>query len=275
MMALVAVVAVLIWLTTSALAFLAAVLDDTVYPARKRITRSWDAGPAPRDEVDVFAGYLNVVRSTDGQVSADVTTSGSYKRSQARADAAVNGVVISATQDGGTIRIRATNPRKLRAFQLRTDVELRVPPEASVDLLTGHGYIHIGQYLGGPNGNEWTSAPVALKSVKARDLGDVFTGMEAEILSRPSSPPADVDLESRCGSIRIKGNQLLIKAKADGGGIEYAGRLAPGLHSFATGPFAEHADANWRLERGIKLVLPADAAFEVDAVSAMWSRTGC
>ena len=100
------------------------------------------------------------------------------------------------------------------------------------------------------------AAPVALKSVKARDLGDVFTGMEAEILRRPSAPATAVDLESRCGSIRIKGNHLLIKAKADGGGIEYAGRLPPGLHSFATGPFAEHADANWRLERGIKLVPP-------------------
>ena len=48
MRALVAVVAVLIWLAISALAFLAAVLDDTTTQPRKRITRSWDAGPAPR-----------------------------------------------------------------------------------------------------------------------------------------------------------------------------------------------------------------------------------
>jgi hypothetical protein len=154
MMALVAVVAVLIWLATSVPAFLAAVLDDTYYPAQHRITRSWDAGPDPRVEIDVFAGYLNVVQSTDGRVSAKITTSGAYKHSQARADAAVNGVVISATRDGATIRIRATNPQKLRAYQLRTDVELRVPPEASVDLLTGHGYIHIGQYL-----STWTRSP--------------------------------------------------------------------------------------------------------------------
>jgi hypothetical protein len=35
-----------------------------------------------------------------------------------------------------------------------------------------------------------------------------------------------------------------------------------------TGPFAEHADAGWRLERGIRLVVPTDMAFQVDAISA-------
>ncbi len=71
----------------------------------------------------------------------------------------------------------------MAAFSVKTDVELCVPPGASLDLLTGHGYVHIGQYLGGPHGSQGTSRPVALKSVRARDLGDVYTGMEVEILS--------------------------------------------------------------------------------------------
>ena len=73
---------------------------------------------------------------------------------------------------------------------------------------------------------------------------------------------------SRCGSIRIKGDNVLIKAKAERGGIDYAGRLAPGVHSFETGPYAWHPDGGWRLEKGINLVLPRDMAFEVDAVAA-------
>jgi hypothetical protein len=59
-----------------------------------------------------------------------------------------------------------------------------------------------------------------------------------------------------------------IKAKAEGGGIEYAGRLAPGVHSFVAGPYVSHADGGWRLERGIRLVVPRNMAFEVDAVLA-------
>ena len=84
----------------------------------------------------------------------------------------------------------------------------------------------------------------------------------------PSAAATVLDLESRRGSIRIKGNNLLVNAKADGGGIEYIGRPAAGRHSFATGPFADHADAGWRLATGIRLVVPADMAFKVDDVSA-------
>ena len=268
MMAVVAIAAILIWLAMIAPPFLATVLDDAFYGAEKKITNEWDAGPAPKVNVDLFAGYIDVVQSIDGRVSAVMKTSAIFKNSQDGADAAVNGITISAAQEGDTVRIRSANPRNMPAFSLRTDVELHVPPGASLDLLTGEGYVHIGQCLGGPKGNEWVSAPVALKSVKARDLGGVFIGMEAEILSSPSSLATLLDLESRCGSIRIKGDNLLVKAKADGGGIEYSGRLARGTHSFVTGPYARHADAGWRLERGIRLVVPTDMGFEVDAASA-------
>jgi hypothetical protein len=267
MMTAVAATAILIWLYKIA-PRLADLLDDSFYPATNSITKTWDAGPAPKIDVDLYGGYISVVQSTDGRVSAVITTSAIFKNSQSGADAAVSGIAISADDEGNTIHIRATNPRKLQAFNLQTDVALRVPPGASLDLVTGHGYVHIGQCLPSPSGGRWMSSPVALKSIKARDLGNVFTGMEAEILSDPAGAATVVDLESRRGSIRIKGNDLLIKAKADQGGIEFTGRLAAGLHSFATGPFAEHADAGWRLAKGIKLVVPPDMAFTVDAVSA-------
>lgn len=268
MMAIVAAAGVLIWLYRIIPGSLGELLDDTFPSAMKSITKTWDAGPAPRIEVDLYGGYISAVQSTDGRVSAVITTSAIFKNSQAGADAAVAGVVLTMDHEGDRIRIRATSPPNHRAFSLRTDIALQVPPGASLDLLTGHGYIHIGQCLPSPSGGRWMSAPVALKSVKARELGGVFTGMEVEVLSAPSSPETILDLESRRGSIRIKGDNLLIKAKADGGGIEYTGRLAHGNHSFVTGPFVPHADGGWRLERGIRLVLPSDAAFEVDAVSA-------
>jgi hypothetical protein len=267
MMATVAVAAVLIWLYKIT-PRLEELLDDTYYPAVVSITKAWDTGPAPKIDVDLYGGYISVVQSTDGQVSAVITTSAAFKNSQAGADAAVNGVAVAADHDGDTIRIRAANPRNLRAFNLQTDVALRVPPGASLDLVTGHGYIHIGQCLPSPAGGAWMSYPVALKSVRARELGDIYTGMEVEILSDSASAATILDLESRRGSIRIKGSNLLITAKADAGGIEYAGQLAPGAHSFVSGPHAPHADGGWRLDRGIRLVLPRDMAFDVDAVSA-------
>lgn len=242
---------------------------NTYYGATNSVTKIWDAGPTPKIDVDLYAGYISVVQSTDGRAAAVITTAAIFKNAQSGADAAVAGIVLTTDHEGDTIRIRATNPRNLHAFNLQTDVALRVPSRADLDLLTGEGYVHIGQRLGGGRyGSEWVSSPVALKSVKARDLGHVFTGMEAEILSEPSSPETVLDLESRRGSIRIKGNNLLVNAKADGGGIEFIGRPAPGRHSFAAGPFADHADGGWRLATGIRLIVPADMAFKVDDLSA-------
>lgn len=155
-MTVVAGLAVLICLAMGGLVFLADALEDRFYPAEKRITKKWDAGPAPNVSVDVFAGYINVIQSEDGQVSAVVTTSASFKNSQDGAQAAVDSVAISAVHEEDKIRIRATNPANTRSLSLQTRVELRVPPGASLELVTGHGYVHVGQCLGGPNGNAWT-----------------------------------------------------------------------------------------------------------------------
>jgi hypothetical protein len=42
------------------------------------VTKSWDPGPAPKIDVDLYAGYISVVQSTDGRLSAVITTSAGY-----------------------------------------------------------------------------------------------------------------------------------------------------------------------------------------------------
>ena len=64
MMTLVAVTAVLIWLATMVPAFLDAVIDDSFYGAEKMITKTWNPGPTPKVNIDLFAGYIDVVQST-------------------------------------------------------------------------------------------------------------------------------------------------------------------------------------------------------------------
>jgi hypothetical protein len=268
MMFLVAVVAAVIPLAGIALLIVGvSLLDDTYYPARKTSTYTWNAGQSPKVEVNLDEGYIKVVQSTDGRVTAVVTPFAVTKVSQAAADAALGDISISATQDGDTIRIKIAKAPKVVMSQLKADIELRVPFDASLDLLTGHGYIYIGKTWGGPNGAYPTSSPVALKAVKAKDMGQSYIGIEAEIAPRPSLPATKLDLESRHGTVVIKGDNVLIDAKAEGGAIEYAGRLAAGVHHLRTGASVPHPDAAWRLEKGIKITLPADSAFEFDASS--------
>ena len=54
MIAVVAFMAILIWLAQTTREFLAA-LAETYYPATKQLARTWDAGPAPKVNVDLFS----------------------------------------------------------------------------------------------------------------------------------------------------------------------------------------------------------------------------
>ena len=112
--------AVLVGLATMVLAFPHRLLDPVFghgyYGAVKKITKTWNAGPSPKVYVDVFGGCIDVVRSADGRVSADMTNELIIAmRSQAGADGVVNGIAISAIHEGDTIRIRSTNPRNMPA----------------------------------------------------------------------------------------------------------------------------------------------------------------
>ena len=151
LMVVVAISAILIHFAIVALGVLAAALmDDTYYSASRTIEKTWQAGPSPRIEVDLFEGYINVVQGTDGQVSAVIEPSSVTKVSQAAADAALDDITISAVQQGDTIRITTRSSTVMS--QLKADIELRVPPDASLDLLTGHGYIYIGKTCAGRTG---------------------------------------------------------------------------------------------------------------------------
>jgi hypothetical protein len=264
----VAIPAAIVLAVVSLLVGGAILFDDTYYPANKTVVYAWDAGPSPIVEVDLYEGYINVIQSHDGRVSARLTPFAVTKESQAATEAALGEIKISATQVGDTIRIKTTKAPEVVMSQLKADIELRVPPDASLDLLTGHGYIYIGKaYV-----NAYpTSSPVALKAVKARDMGQDYIGIEAEIAPRPSLPATRLDLESRHGTVVIKGDNVSIDARAVGGAIEYIGRPAAGPHRFETNRYEPHPDGAFRLDKGIKLELPADLSFAVDAESVSGS----
>ncbi len=187
--------------------------DDTYYASGRSVTKSWVVGASPKVEVKLFEGYITVVQSTDGRVSATLSPFAVTKASQAAADLALDDIAIVATQEGDTIRIATTNAPRFPMSQLKADIELCIPPGARLDLVTGHGYIYIGKAWRGPHGAYLTSSPVALRSARARDLGDTYTGIHAEIAFREGSPPTELDLVSLNGSVEIKGkNVVTVKA---------------------------------------------------------------
>jgi hypothetical protein len=204
-----AVVAVAIRGGNLAVEVVGSILDDTHYVARRHVTKAWKVGPSPSVEVSLCEGYITVVQSTDGRVSATLSPFAVTKVSEAAANAALDDIAITATQQGDTIRISTITAPRFPMSQLKADIELRIPPDARLDLTTGHGYIYIGKAYRGPYGANLVSSPVALRSVKARDHGDVYTGIEAEIASRPPLPPAELDLVSRNGPVVVEGDHAV------------------------------------------------------------------
>ena len=112
MMGVVVVAAVLIWLYRTIPRSLGELFDDTFHSASNSITKTWDAGPAPKIEVGLYGGYISVVQSTDGRVLAIVTTLARFKNSQAGADA--RSPVLSSRQT--MTRIRSASVRRTRGI---------------------------------------------------------------------------------------------------------------------------------------------------------------
>jgi hypothetical protein len=88
-------------------------------------------------------------------------------------------------------------------------VELRVPEEAGLELLTGEGYIYLGYRWGGPDGAHLMSSPMRVASVKARTLGRIHNDICAEFVKAPSGSTASsstipTEFESPHGAVTIR-----------------------------------------------------------------------
>ena len=164
--------------------------DDVYYQALRTESISWDVGTDPAIIVDFFDGYISVVQSTDGKVTAVIKRIAVTKGSQSAADAALGLIGVSKSREGDTIRIATRPALTVRASQLQADVELRVPEYARLELLTGEGYIYIGHRWGGPSGAYLITSPVKVRSVKARTLGRTYNHIDAEFVKEPSDSTA-------------------------------------------------------------------------------------
>jgi hypothetical protein len=81
--------------------------DDGPFHAISRVTRSWNCKSPPSITVDVFEGSVNVVPSSDGQVSAEILCVSVTSRSQWSADRALNTIHVATSQRGNDIEILA------------------------------------------------------------------------------------------------------------------------------------------------------------------------
>jgi hypothetical protein len=229
------------------------ILRDDPYPAFSTTTQSWDAGRTPSVTADVFEGWIQVLPSPDGKVTAKVTAVAVTKLSQSDADRALGTIKLTMDQRGDSVRIVARGASEDR-IRKDTFLELHVPQGVHLDLRTGRGEIRVGRdYLG----NVPLHRPIAASSVRARNDSKYRLGYaEGSIMIETSaipragggSPiPTRLQLDAP-GQIEILADFAVVEARAwhgrppdgwteadyktqDEGSITFEGSLAEGAHS--------------------------------------------
>ena len=146
--------------------------------------------------------------------------------------------------DGGVLRVGHLD-RSLRR-RLSISYEVTVPPNSSVQARTGSGELRVEGVAGA------VEARTGSGRTRVADVGGDVTAQTGSGSIEVSAVGGDVIARTGSGSIRIDGIDAALRARTGSGGIRVEGS--------AGGP--------WDLDTGsgsIRLDLPDDAAFEVDA----------
>jgi hypothetical protein len=129
--------------------------DEGPYNALSRVVRSWDYGPTSFVTVDIFEGSISVSPSTDGRVTAEITSVSVTSRSQWSADRALGTIDVTTNQKGNSIEIVArgasvpAGPLWRGYITNKVHVDLHVPEGARLDLRVGQGQIDAGGVVNG------------------------------------------------------------------------------------------------------------------------------
>jgi hypothetical protein len=100
--------------------------DDGPFNAVSRVTRSWNCEYPPSITVDVFEGSIDVLPSSDGQVSAKIMCGSVTPRSHWPADRALITIDVTTSRQGNDIQIVVDRDRA--AAILRTTDGLATGP---------------------------------------------------------------------------------------------------------------------------------------------------
>jgi hypothetical protein len=205
----------------------AAVMANLV-KAEKAEQRSFLVSGQPSVIVDTFNGPITVKAASDSKVEAVVTKIGSGATTEA-AQADLENVIVTYSQDGDTIRIVAkrTGPRVFGSSG--ASIELKVPSNSLLSLTTSNGAISA-------------------------------TGTSREITARSSNGEIDVigakgklDLKTTNGAIKIEANEATVAAETTNGDVGFVGSLTKGSHKLQS------------TNGSIEVKLPAMAQFQFTA----------
>jgi hypothetical protein len=179
----------------------------------ERTEQVFTVGASPPVELDNFAGDITVRQGESGQISIIIIK-------KAVNESRLDEIDIDMTERDDGVRVEASHPRTM-ASNASVAFEIRVPPDAQLDLDTGAGSVHvvdiqgeIAAHTGAGNVRvQGASAPVALETgagnidYEGEPAGDCTfqTGTGSITLSLPEDLNAEVELTSGMGNVDVRG----------------------------------------------------------------------
>jgi DUF4097 and DUF4098 domain-containing protein YvlB len=215
----------------------------------KQVVESKHAvGKAPKIVVEMFNGGIDVFASAEeGQVRAKVTKEGRGPTEE-EAELALEKIDVQTKQDGDTLFILA---RRLEPnVQGGASAVIEVPPGAVLDLRSSNGGVNVTGLTGGVV-TATSNAGVKVKGSKGPL--NLTTSNGAITVEGGSGV---LDLTTSNGGITVEAKSAAVKAKTSNGRIQFKGGLAHGEQTFQTS------------NGGVKLVLPSEQAFKLEATTS-------
>ena len=224
-------------------------VTGTVY-AQREDREKVPVGLAPVVIVDTFNGRITVITGGEHDVAVRVTSRGSGSdQQQAERDLAKVAVDVTSVADRVTITVRRTD-QPVSLGDSGADVEVAVPPAASLQLRTSNGRIEAANTSGSILAR---ASNGAITTRGGRDLDlDTSNGPVSVTL-----PQGKLHVRTSNGALDINAAQdAQVTAETSNAPLTFSGSLAPGASVF------EASNGN------LTLSMPGDAAFTIDGATS-------
>jgi RNA polymerase sigma factor (sigma-70 family) len=215
--------------------------------AKDVVTQSFKTKQAPRIVVELYNGAIEVDANAEGGVDARVTKEGRGQTEEA-AKEALKAVDLRMTQEGDTVRIRATRTdEKDTKHNSGVSAVLKVPPGATLDLQTRNGAVVVN---GGTSPVQVATSNGSIQTKNSKGTLDLSTSNGAITVTGATS---QVKVKTTNGPVTIKSERSLVTAQTSNGAVHFQGALGAGVNSLRTS------------NGSITVSLPADTRFHLDA----------
>jgi RNA polymerase sigma factor (sigma-70 family) len=221
--------------------------EDSRATAKAVESKTFKTGKAPTVILETFNGGINVAVGEGNTVKVEVT-----KQTRAESDEAAKDLLkkieLTTEQDGDTIRVKATGPKKHPPrTSLGASAELKVPKGAKLQLRTANGRIGVA---GGTGEARLTTAN---GRVTVKDHPGALNVQTANGRIEVQGGQGSLQLRTANGRIIVQAKDAKLTAQTSNSRIEFTGTLAEGNHILHT--------SNGR----VVVTLPADTNFKVKA----------